>query len=152
VVPLLVLLFVVVPLAELYVIVAASHAFGLGTTLGVLLLVSLVGAAVVKRQGMDALARVRESLDRRELPSRHLADGALILLAGALLLVPGFITDAIGVLLLLPPVRAVVRRLVLARSGAGPRRVRVRSTGTVIDTGTSSPDDQTPPRGELGRA
>jgi UPF0716 protein FxsA len=146
----LLLLFVIVPLAELYVIVASSHAFGLGNTLAALLLVSVIGAVVVKRQGLGALNRVRESLARHELPSKHLADGGLILLAGTLLLVPGFITDAIGLLLLLPPVRAVVRRIVLVRFGASPRRVKVKSTGTVIDTSAAQPSPDQAPRGELG--
>jgi UPF0716 protein FxsA len=147
--PILFVLFVLVPLLELYVIVAVAHSFGLGTTLGILILVSLVGAAIVKRQGTGALTRIRASLARGELPSTHLADGGLILLAGALLLVPGFVTDAIGLLLLLPPVRAVVRRLVLVWFGVRPRRVRITGTGPVIDTDTSTTGPTTP-RGELG--
>ena len=147
--PVLFVLFLLVPLAELYVIVVVAHSLGLGNTLGVLVLVSLVGAAIVKRQGTGALARIREALARHELPSAHIADGGLILLAGALLLVPGFITDALGLLLLLPPVRAAACRVVLVWFGASPRRVRIKSTGPVIDTDTTTTGPSTP-RGELG--
>ncbi|HMC04569.1 MAG TPA: FxsA family protein, partial [Actinomycetota bacterium] len=111
----LVLIFVVVPLAELYVIVQVSHVFGVLTTLLILLLVSVAGAWMVKREGLGVLRRAQARVDDGEVPGREIVDGLLILLAGALLLVPGFITDAIGLLLLLPPVRAGMRVFLTGR-------------------------------------
>jgi UPF0716 protein FxsA len=111
----LVLLFILVPIAELYVIIQLGHVFGVLNTLGLLVLVSFAGAWLMKREGLSALRRAQHQLDAGVVPGRELVDGALILLAGALLLAPGFITDAVGLLLLLPPVRAGVRAVVRRR-------------------------------------
>ena len=105
----LAVLFVVMPFVELYVIVQVSHVFGVVTTLGILFLVSVVGAWLVKKQGIEVFRRAQARVDEGRLPGRELVDGVLILFAGVLLLTPGFVTDAVGILLLLPPVRAGVR-------------------------------------------
>lgn len=105
----LVLLFILVPILELYVIIQVGHVLGVVTTLALLVLISFVGAWLMKREGMSTWRRAQRQVDAGVVPGRELVDGALILLAGALLLAPGFITDAIGLLLLLPPVRAAVR-------------------------------------------
>ena len=103
---LVVLLLVIgVPIAELYAFVQMSHAIGFFTSLAVLAAVSVVGAWIVKRQGLRVWRRFNEQVRSGNIPSNEIADGALLLLAGALLLTPGFLTDALGVLLLLPPVR-----------------------------------------------
>jgi UPF0716 protein FxsA len=120
------LLFVVLPFAELFVIIKVGEAIGVVSTLALLVGMSVVGAALVKREGLGVLRRARERMDRGVVPGRELVDGVLILLAGALLLTPGFITDAVGVLLLLPPVRAglrayAIRRLHIRVVGPGPR-------------------------------
>jgi UPF0716 protein FxsA len=96
---------------EIYVFVQISHAIGLGDAIVALVAVSLVGAQLVKRQGLLALRRIQDALANQQMPGRDLIDAFLILLAGALLLVPGFVTDAIGLLLLLPPVRALSRNV-----------------------------------------
>lgn len=119
----LALLFLVVPIAELYVLVQVAQGIGILNTIGVLVLVSVVGAWLCKREGIGVLRRIVASLDRFELPRRELVDGALILLAGALLITPGFLSDCLGVLLLLPPTRAVARGAVL-------RSLSRRSSGT----------------------
>lgn len=124
---LLVLLFLVLPIAELAVIVQVSDGIGLGNTLGLLLLVSLVGAWLVKREGLGAWRRVEARVAGGEMPATELVDGVMILVAGALLLTPGFITDAVGLALLLPPVRAGLRGIVRRRFA---RRVKV-TTGPV---------------------
>ena len=111
----LVLAFIIVPFVELYVIIQVSHVFGVVSTLLILLLVSIAGAWLVKREGLGVLRRVQMRVNNGEVPGREITDGLLILLAGALLLTPGFITDAIGVLLLLPPVRAGMRIIVTQR-------------------------------------
>jgi UPF0716 protein FxsA len=110
VLPLLAVLFLVVPLAELYVIIQVGQAIGVLDTLGLLILISVVGAWLAKREGLGVLRRIQRSIDAGRVPGTELVDGFLILLAGALMLTPGFLTDILAILLLLPPSRAVVRR------------------------------------------
>jgi UPF0716 protein FxsA len=109
-VALLVLLFLAVPVVELAVIIKVGEALGVWDTLALLLLISLVGAWLVRRQGLAVMRSAQEELAQGRMPGVALADGVLVLAAGGLLLVPGFVTDAIGLLLLLPPMRAGVRR------------------------------------------
>ena len=103
------LLFLVVPFAELFVLLQVGRAIGALNTIAVLLVVSAVGAWLVKREGLAVLHRARQRVNAGAVPGRELVDGVLILFAGALLLTPGFLTDIVGVLLLLPPVRGAVR-------------------------------------------
>ncbi|MEJ7892214.1 MAG: FxsA family protein [Solirubrobacteraceae bacterium] len=112
--PLLVLLFLVVPIAELYVIIQVGQAIGVLPTIAILLLDSLVGAWLLRTQGRLAWRRFSDTLAAGRPPAREVIDGGLILLGGAFLLTPGFLTDLLGIVLLLPPTRALVRR-VLAR-------------------------------------
>jgi UPF0716 protein FxsA len=111
----LVLLFIVMPLAELYVIIQVGQSVGVLWTILLLLTVSIVGAFLVKVEGLRVLFRVREGLMRGELPSEELLSGLAVLLAGALVLTPGFITDGVGLFLLLPPTRAIVVKLLKRR-------------------------------------
>jgi UPF0716 protein FxsA len=124
----LALLFLALPVAELALIVTVADGIGVLNTFALLVAVSVVGAWLAKREGLGMLARVRAALDRGEMPSREVADGFLILLAGALMITPGFITDCLAILLLLPPTRAVARRVLL---GAVVSRTRM----TVISGG-----------------
>lgn len=103
------LLFLVLPFLELYVIIQVGRGLGALNTIAVLLVISAVGAWLVKREGLGVLRRARERAAQGAVPGRELVDGVLILLAGALLLTPGFITDAVGIVLLLPPARAALR-------------------------------------------
>ena len=112
---LLALVFILVPIAELYVIIQVGHVLGVVNTLGLLLLISFTGAWLMKREGLSTWRRAQRQVEAGVLPGRELVDGALILLAGALLLAPGFITDALGLLLLLPPIRSAGRAV--ARRG-----------------------------------
>lgn len=107
--PLLFFIFLVVPFVELYVILQVGHAIGVLNTIALLLLVSAVGAWLVKREGLSVLRRAQERAQAGAVPGKELVDGVLILFAGALLLTPGFVTDVVGILLLLPPVRALLR-------------------------------------------
>ena len=107
--PFLFVLFVVLPFIELYVILQVAHAVGGLTTIGLLIAMSFLGAALVKREGLGVLRRAQQRMNAGQVPGRELVDGVLILFAGALLLTPGFLTDVFGVLLLLPPVRAAMR-------------------------------------------
>jgi len=110
--PLLILLFIVVPIAELYVIIQVGQAIGTLPTIGLLVLDSLLGSWLLRSQGRATWNRFRLVLASGRPPARETIDGALVILGGALMLAPGFITDAFGVLLLLPPTRALVRRLI----------------------------------------
>jgi UPF0716 protein FxsA len=110
VLPVLIALFIGVPFAEIYLLLQVGHAIGVVNTLGLLILISVVGAWLAKREGLGVLRRMQRSIDSGRVPGTELVDGFLVLLAGALMLTPGFLTDILAILLLLPPVRAVVRR------------------------------------------
>ena len=113
--PLLILLFIAVPIAELYVIIQIGGAIGVLPTLAMLIVASLVGAALARSQSRAAWERFNRALAEGRMPGREVFDGAMIIVGGALLLTPGFITDVFGLFLLLPPTRAALRSL-LARS------------------------------------
>jgi UPF0716 protein FxsA len=115
VVPVLVVLFLVVPFAELFVIIKVGEAVGVLWTIGLLVGMSALGAALVKREGLAVLRRAQQRMQMGAVPGQELIDGVLILFAGALLLTPGFITDALGILLLLPPVRYALRTVARRR-------------------------------------
>ena len=121
----LVLLFLVVPLAELYVIIQVGQAFGALNTIALLIIISATGAWLVKREGMSVWKRFQRQVESGAVPGKEIADGVMILLAGAQLMSPGFLTDLLGISLLLPPVRAVVRGAVTKRAArrAGIYRV-----------------------------
>jgi UPF0716 protein FxsA len=104
---------ILVPLAELYVIIEVGSAIGVLPTIGLLLASSVVGAILLQHQGARAWRVMRIALVEHRLPHREVADGALVVLGSALMLAPGFITDVLGLLLLLPPTRAVVRLALL---------------------------------------
>jgi UPF0716 protein FxsA len=105
----LAILFVVMPLLELYVIIQVGQSIGALNTIGLLVLVSLVGAWLARHEGVGVLQRIRQQLDAGRMPTDHLIDGALVLTGGLLLLLPGFISDAVGLLVLFPPTRALIR-------------------------------------------
>jgi UPF0716 protein FxsA len=107
----LIVLFIVVPIAELYVIIQVGEAIGLWPTLALLLADALFGSFLLKHQGRGAWRRFNQALAERRFPGKEVADGVLIVVGGTLLLAPGFITDIAGLLLLIPPTRAIVRGL-----------------------------------------
>lgn len=108
---LLIILFIVVPIAELYVIIKVGELIGVFPTLILLLADALLGAWLVKHQGRGAWRRFNEALAARRFPGKEVVDGVLIVIGGTLLLTPGFITDIFGFFLLIPPTRAVARRV-----------------------------------------
>lgn len=147
----LVVIFVVVPLLELWTLVQVARAIGAVPALLILAVVSITGAALVKRQGLAVLGRIRGELDGRRMPTEHLADGALLLGAGVLLTVPGFVTDAVGLVLLVPPVRRAVAALLRRRWSRKGRVVTATYHGAIIDTDTAPGDRPSPPPQELPR-
>lgn len=99
-----------VPILEIAVFIEAGERIGLWPTLGAVILTAVVGTALMRFQGLSTIARARESLDAGQLPVAEVFEGICLLIGGALLLTPGFVTDAVGFLLLIPPVRLVLRR------------------------------------------
>jgi UPF0716 protein FxsA len=108
---LLILLFIVVPVAELYVIIKVGELIGVVPTLILLLADALLGSMLLRHQGRGAWRRFNEALAARRFPGREVVDGALIIVGGTLLLTPGFLSDIVGLFLLVPPTRAIARRL-----------------------------------------
>ena len=111
----LAILFLVVPIVEIYLIILVGSALGVVQTVGLLILISVVGAWLVRREGLGILARLQASLADGQIPTNEIIDGLLVLFGGALMLTPGFFTDGVGLLLLFPPTRVVVRTILKHR-------------------------------------
>jgi UPF0716 protein FxsA len=164
----LVVAFIVVPIAELAAIIWVGTQIGIAPTIAILVIDSIVGSLILRHQGRAAWRRFNLALQERRAPTREVMDGALVIFGGALLLTPGFITDLLGLFLLLPPTRAVVRgglmgwfgrKFIVARvatgaAGAGARMYRNRRTGsatqpydvegTAVDVDAGDPPPLTP--------
>ncbi len=110
--------FVVVPLVEIYVVIQVGQTIGAWWTIALLVLDSLLGAWLVKREGRRAWQALRAALTTYRPPAKELADGALILIGGTLMLTPGFATDVLGFLLILPFTRPIFRRALSAYVGS----------------------------------
>ena len=104
----LLLAFVAIPMIEIALFIQVGGVIGLGWTLLIVLATALLGSYLVRSQGALAMAKIRQSLAELDDPTQPLAEGAMILVSGALLLTPGFFTDAVGFALLMPPVRHAV--------------------------------------------
>jgi len=137
-------MFVVVPLLELYVLIQVGQVIGAWWTILLLVLDSILGTWLIRREGGRALAALRTALETGRMPARELADGGLLLIGGTLMLSPGFVTDIFGILLILPFTRPVFRR-VLTRVVAA--RLIVTATGPSAQRG---PDAQRPGPGSEG--
>ena len=111
----LLIAFIVVPIVELWIVFQVGDLVGLAPTLVLLVVMSVAGAWLVKREGKAAWQRFRAALGTK-LPAVEVVDGALVLVGGTLLLTPGFLTDAVGLLLVLPPTRALVNRTIRNRA------------------------------------
>jgi UPF0716 protein FxsA len=177
--PWLFLLLIVAPLVELYVIIQVAQVIGGWETIALLIIESAIGAWLLKRQGISTLGKISQAVEAGRVPGKELVDGLLILVAGALMLAPGFLGDVIGYLLLLPPTRAPLRALLLKRfqdgrhgrlftATSGPGGTRFIGTfraggGSVFDTtgqsgpttggpsGPAGPTPIDPPAGERDR-
>ncbi len=108
---LLVALFIVVPIVELYVIIQVGQLIGVLPTLALLLADALLGSLLLRHQGRGAWRRFNAAIGEGRFPAREVADGLMIAIGGTLLLTPGFVTDIFGLIFLIPPTRAIVRRL-----------------------------------------
>jgi UPF0716 protein FxsA len=113
---LLVALFIAVPIAELAVIIQVGQAIGVWWTIAILVADSILGSLLMRSQGRAVWRRFNAALQAGRAPAREVADGVLVILGGALLLTPGFLTDVFGLLFLLPPTRAAIRRVFLRQA------------------------------------
>ena len=120
---LLILLFIAVPIAELAVIIQVGQAIGVWWTIAILVADSILGSMLMRSQGRAVWRRFNATLQSGRPPAREVADGVLVIFGGALLLTPGFITDIFGLLFLLPPTRALIRRLFLRQAKIGRAHV-----------------------------
>jgi UPF0716 protein FxsA len=150
----LIALFILLPLAELYVIFLAADQW-IGPVWTILLLAadSVIGALLLRSQGRAVWRRFNEAVGTGRMPHREVVDGVLVIFGGALLITPGFVTDVVGLILLVPPTRALVRRLAVRRIG---RRIAVEAAGPLprqprdYDVEGSATEYESPPR-HLGR-
>jgi UPF0716 protein FxsA len=123
-------LFVIIPIVEIYVIIQVGQAIGAVPTLLLLIVESLIGAWLVKREGRRAWKALRDTMHTGELPGVQLADAALILIGGTLLLTPGFVTDIFGFFFVLPFTRPIARRFLLWQAA---RRISLRAQSGYYD-------------------
>jgi UPF0716 protein FxsA len=129
---LLVLLFIAVPIAELYVIYLVGDAIGVLPTLAILAVDSILGAVLLRSQGRAAWRRFVEATQAGRMPGNEALDGVLVIFGGAFLLTPGFLTDFVGLFLLVPPTRALIRRFLVRRLG---RRLLFGVAGATVARG-----------------
>ncbi len=136
--------FIGIPIAEIALFIYIGERIGLLATLVVIVLTAVIGSALVARQGADAISQVQAAFFEARFPGKELAHGAMIVVAGAFLVTPGFLTDALGFLLLVPPVREAARRFVIRRFSS---RWVVQSGPPTIDAEwrDAKPADPEPP-------
>jgi UPF0716 protein FxsA len=128
-------LLITVPIAELWVIVQVADGIGILWTLLLLFGISIAGARLLRQQGTSTWQRLRETTAAGGIPTEEVTDGAMILFGGALLLTPGFLTDVVGLLLLIPPTRTAIKKLfrrVMARRARSRERRRGIYTTRVV--------------------
>ena len=107
----LLLLFILVPLIELFLLIEIGSQIGTLSTLTIIVLTGILGAFLARRQGIGVLHQIRTEIANGRLPATQLADGVIILLAGAVLITPGVLTDALGFLCLIPASRKIIKKM-----------------------------------------
>lgn len=146
----LVVAFIVVPIAELYLIYKVGDSIGIVWTLALLAADSVIGSLLLRTQGRAVWRRFQATLQAGRMPHREVQDGVLVIFGGALLITPGFISDILGLILLIPPSRAVVRRLVMrALAKRAANRVSDRDRGAprgVWDVEGTATEVEVPPQ------
>jgi UPF0716 protein FxsA len=140
--PRLLLIFIIVPLLELYVIIEVSSRLGLLETIVLLIVISVLGAALAKREGYNAVSRIQQELAAGRMPGDPLIEGGIILAGAVLLLTPGFITDALGLAMLFPPTRRAALSLVKRRMRQSIARGNVRIYHTTDASGQGPEPEQ----------
>jgi UPF0716 protein FxsA len=134
------LLFIVIPMVEIYVAVLVGHAIGALDTIGLLVLLSVAGVWLTKHEGIGVISRIRRQLEAHQMPTNELIDGGLVVAGGIMLILPGFVTAAFGLLLLFPPTRVAARGIVKRRFhgrvtylGGAPTSGRLDGPDDIID-------------------
>ena len=135
---LLIVLFIVVPIAELAVIIQVGSLIGVWWTIALLIADSVLGAMLMRSQGRAAWRRFNDAVRSARVPAREVADGVLVIFGGALLLTPGFLSDILGALFLLQPTRALIRKVFLRRAMS---RITVTMAGAAMPPRGSRSDD-----------
>lgn len=130
--PFLLLVLLALPLIEIAVLIMVGSSIGVLATIGLVILTGILGMVLLRLQGFSVLSRIRSEMDRGQVPDKSLADAAMIALAALFLILPGFISDIIGIALFLPPVRAFIRAII------GKRVSIVRTSGNARSS--SRPD------------
>ncbi|MFZ1912342.1 MAG: FxsA family protein, partial [Propionicimonas sp.] len=143
----LVVAFIVVPIAEVWLLTTVGRAIGIWPTLGILVAEAILGAWLMRREGARAWEALQAAVAAGRMPTGHLADAALVLVGGILLMLPGFFTDILGVFCLLPLTRPLVRRFLgfvvakqAAKSGIDVSLIRARTQPDTIIRGETVPD------------
>ena len=140
----LLLLFILVPVAELYLFMTLGSQLGLGRTIAIIIITAILGATLTKSQGRRAMQKFQAASAEGRMPAREGLEGLLILLAGAVLITPGFLTDAVGFLLLVPPVRSLVAaflgkrlkgKIQIVTPGTPPQRAPEQKPKSKLDDG-----------------
>lgn len=121
--PFLLLALLALPLIEIAVLIMVGSSIGVLVTIGLVILTGILGMVLLRLQGFSVLSRIRNEMDRGQVPDKSLADAAMIALAALFLILPGFVSDVVGILLFLPPVRAFLRSVI------GKRVTIVRASG-----------------------
>lgn len=127
----LLLLFLTVPVIELYILIQVGSLIGVIPTVSLVILTAVIGAALIRHQGLHTLTRVREKVENGTLPAQDLLEGLILMLSGLLLLTPGFVTDTLGFLCLIPALRSRLAAILLSRLSAR----QVHDSGAVIVEG-----------------
>ncbi len=124
----LLLLFILVPAIELILLIEIGQLIGIFPTIGLIVFTGALGALLVRRQGIRALARIRNELQTGQLPADSIFDGAIILIAGAFLMTPGILTDTLGFLCLIPATRRIIKKGIWSRIERAIRSGQIMTT------------------------
>ena len=147
------LLFIVAPIVELYVIVQTSHVIGVLNTIGLIIVIAMIGSWLIKHEGIKVWNRFTQQIQRGQVPTKEIADGVCVLAAGGLMIAPGFISDVFALLLLFPPTRVLARRWLMKRKGLGglakTRVVKATYGGRMTDATDATDATSTEVRNEL---
>ena len=138
-------LFILLPAVELALLVQVDKLIGFWPTIGLILATGFIGSLLARREGLSVWRRLNQRMAEGGLPGKELLDGVIILLAGALLITPGVLTDVIGFLGLLPPTRALIRKLALKRIDRAVKRGTISVGGFGFQQGSSRHYTSTPP-------
>jgi UPF0716 protein FxsA len=148
---LLVVIFIGMPLLEIAVFIQVGGVIGVWPTIGLTIATALAGSLLLRAQGLATLMRARAQMDAGQLPAREMFDGVCLVMAGAMLLVPGFVTDALGLLLFIPPFRDLLRLLIARHVAAKAARGEARIFVDGVEVGPRGSGPRRPGGGRAGK-